>query len=89
MQQIQIQWYKLIWEPPHDKFYSIQEPARVLWRPFCFGRFDTLILKIDDVMRQIRIQHLKIILESLLDKFYSKMPWGVLLRFFLKFGSWL
>ena len=47
------------------------------------------MLKIDDVMRQIRIQHLKIILEPLLDKFYSKMPWGVLLRFFLTFGSWL
>ena len=68
---------------------QFQEPWRVFWRPFCFGRFDTLILKIDDVMRQIRIQHYKIILEPLLDKFYSKMPWGVLLCFFFKFGPWL
>ena len=45
--------------------------------PFCFGRFDTLISKIENVMRQILIQHQKIILEPSLDKFYSKMPWQV------------
>ena len=53
MQQIWIQWYEIIWEPPHDKFYSIsmhcsdsdiqithfQEPGTVLLAAILFWPF--------------------------------------------------
>ena len=92
-----------ILEPPHNKFPSlplhcigshiqityIQRRENVFGGHFVFWRFDTLILKIENVMRQIRIQHKKLILDPLHDKLYYKMPWGLLFCLFFKIGPWL